>query len=82
MKEPGRSPASRSQLQLVHEPLNATMPGYRAPIASKGKQRIGALSCGKRPIQFTAAVSTDPSEAVRGTNLKAQILVLEGRPSC
>ena len=37
-------------------PLNATMPGCRAPIPSKCKQRFGALSSVERSIELTTAV--------------------------
>ena len=39
-------------------PLNATMPGCRAPIPSKGKQRFGALSSVERSIELTTAVKS------------------------
>ena len=40
----------------VVSPLNATMPGCRAPIPSKGKQRFWALSSVERSIELTTAV--------------------------
>jgi len=31
--------------------------GYQVPISSKGKQRVGAVSCGKRSIETQIAVT-------------------------
>jgi len=36
---------------------DAAMPGCRAPIPSKCKQRFGAVSCKKRSIEMQLAVS-------------------------
>ena len=43
-------------------PLDATMPGCRAPIPSKGKQRFGALFSVERSIELTTAVNSNSEQ--------------------
>ena len=54
-------------------PLDATMPGCRAPIPSKGKQRFGALSSVERSIELTTAVRINELEDRRSERISQGI---------
>ena len=45
--------------------MACVMPGCRAPIPSKGKQRIGAISYGKRSVETQTAVNASPDTEKR-----------------